>query len=61
MKSVIINEKDNVGVSLDGNETIPAGHKYALRPIACGDYVIKYGEIIGRATVSEHLPTQDIS
>ena len=50
MKSVIINEKDNVGVSLDGNETIPAGHKYALRPIACGDYVIKYGEIIGRAT-----------
>ncbi len=50
MKSVIINEKDNVGVSLDGNDKIPAGHKYALRPIACGDYVIKYGEIIGRAT-----------
>ena len=50
MKSVIINEKDNVGVCLDGNEQIPAGHKYALRPIACGEYVIKYGEIIGRAT-----------
>ena len=50
MKSVIINEKDNVGVCLDGSEKIPAGHKYALRPIACGETVIKYGEIIGRAT-----------
>ena len=50
MKSVIINEKDNVGVCLDGNETIPAGHKYALRKIAKDEYVIKYGEIIGRAT-----------
>ena len=50
MKSIIINEKDNVGVCLDGNEKIPAGHKYALRDIAKGEYVIKYGEIIGRAT-----------
>ena len=50
MKNVIINEKDNVGVCLDGNEKIPAGHKYALFPIAKGEYVIKYGEIIGRAT-----------
>ena len=54
MKSIVINKKDNVGVCLDGNETIPAGHKYALRAISCGEYVIKYGEIIGRAT-------QDIS
>ena len=50
MKSVIINEKDNVGVCLDGNEQIPAGHKYALCDIQKGDYVIKYGEIIGRST-----------
>ena len=50
MKSVIINQKDNVGVCLDGSEKIPAGHKYALRAIAKGEYVIKYGEIIGRAT-----------
>lgn len=50
MKSVIINEKDNVGVCLDGNESIPAGHKYALRDIPKDGYVIKYGEIIGRAT-----------
>ena len=51
---VIINEKDNVGVSLTGNENIPAGHKFALRDLKKGEYVIKYGEIIGRAT-------QDIS
>ena len=50
MKSVIINKKDNVGVCLDGNEQIPAGHKYALCDIPKGEYVIKYGEIIGRAT-----------
>ena len=48
--NVIINEKDNVGISLAGNDTIPAGHKYALRDIPKGEYVIKYGEIIGRAT-----------
>ena len=47
---MIIHEKDNVGVSLDGNETVPAGHKYALRAISKGETVIKYGEIIGRAT-----------
>ena len=50
MKNVIINEKDNVGVCLDGTDKIPAGHKYALRDIKTGEYVIKYGEIIGRAT-----------
>lgn len=50
MKDVIINAKDNVGVSLDGKEGIPAGHKFALKDIAAGEYVVKYGEIIGRAT-----------
>ena len=50
MKNVIINEKDNVGVCLNGNEQIPAGHKYALSNIRKGQYVIKYGEIIGKAT-----------
>ena len=47
---VIINAKDNVGVSLAGTEKIPAGHKYALREIKKGEYIVKYGEIIGRAT-----------
>ncbi len=47
--TVIINEKDNVGISLDGMGEIPAGHKFALKDIAKGEYIIKYGEIIGRA------------
>ena len=47
---VVINEKDNVGIRLTATDKIPAGHKFALRDIAAGEYVIKYGEIIGRAT-----------
>lgn len=47
---VIINEKDNVGISLVASGDIPAGHKFALRDINKGEYIIKYGEIIGRAT-----------
>ncbi len=50
MSGVIINKKDNVGVSLEGQGEIPAGHKYALKDIAKGECIIKYGEIIGRAT-----------
>ena len=45
----VLNERDNVGVSLTETD-IPAGHKYALRDIKIGEPVIKYGEIIGRAT-----------
>ncbi len=28
---------------------IPAGHKIALRPIAAGDFICKYGQTIGMA------------
>ena len=31
-------------------EDIPVGHKFALRPIAAGECIIKYGAPIGRAT-----------
>ncbi len=47
---MIIHKKDNVGVCLDGNDTVPAGHKYALRAIGNEEAIIKYGEVIGRAT-----------
>ncbi len=47
---VIINKKDNVGITLTGKGDIPAGHKYALKDINKGEFVIKYGEIIGRAS-----------
>ena len=34
------------------NDDIPLGHKFALRPIAAGGRVIKYGETIGVASAS---------
>ena len=40
----------NVGVCLEKTDTIPAGHKVALRDIPKGRHVIKYGQVIGRAT-----------
>ena len=48
--TVVINEKDNVGINLVGDDKIPAGHKFALKDIALGETVIKYGQVIGRAT-----------
>ncbi len=47
---MIINEKDNVEILLQSEDGIPAGHKRALRPIAEGENIIKYGYPIGRAT-----------
>lgn len=47
---VIINSKDNIGVCLTACGEIPAGHKYALKDIQKGETVIKYGEVIGRAS-----------
>ncbi len=44
MDTVIINERDNVSVNLE------TGHKSAVRDIAEGEDVIKYGFPIGRAT-----------
>jgi altronate dehydratase small subunit len=32
------------------HELIPYGHKFAIAPIERGEEVIKYGEVIGRAT-----------
>lgn len=49
MKEIIINEKDNVIVSLE-NGIVPMGHKTARFPIKKGEYIIKYGEIIGKST-----------
>lgn len=31
-------------------QKIPFGHKFALRRVEKGEYIIKYGEVIGRAT-----------
>ena len=50
---MVIHPKDNVEVREDG-------HKYARRPIAAGENVIKYGMPIGHATcdiaVASNMP-----
>ena len=45
-----INPADTVAVALQDLPGIPAGHKFALRDIAAGEDVIKYGNPIGHAT-----------
>lgn len=60
---VIVDPRDNVTTVLDEDTGlrrlqggmdvapgVPFGHKVALRPIARGEPVIKYGVAIGRAT-----------
>jgi altronate dehydratase small subunit len=46
------------------SQDIPSGHKFALRDIATGENVIKYGEIIGRATAAikrgEHVHVHNV-
>lgn len=59
MKSIIIHKNDNVKINLEN------GHKYAIRTIAKGDYVIKYGQPIGIATqnipIGEHVHTHNLT
>jgi len=44
--------------------SIPMGHKFALRPIAKGEDVIKYGECIGQTTAAvargEHVHVHNV-
>ncbi len=49
MSDIVINERDNVGITLAGKDSIPKGHKFALKDIKKNEYIYKYGEIIGRA------------
>jgi altronate dehydratase small subunit len=52
------------GASVVARQPIPAGHKLALRAIAAGEPVIKYGEPIGRASrdiaAGEHVHTHNV-
>ena len=45
--------------SITAVEKIPLYHKIAVRPVAKGDFVIKYGEKIGIAT-KDLLPGQHV-
>jgi altronate dehydratase len=64
--AIVISERDNVATALEpleagrtidvaGSplaviETIPRGHKVALRAIGAGEIVVKYGSAIGHAS-----------
>ena len=43
----VITETDTT-LNLQARHDIPIGHKVALKPLAAGDTVIKYGEDIGK-------------
>jgi altronate hydrolase len=53
------------GIAVTAVEAIAAGHKIALRPIAAGAPVIKYGSPIGLASVAiaagTHVHTHNLS
>jgi altronate dehydratase small subunit len=56
-------KSDDIG-SVELSQPIPFCHKLALRNIAEGEYVLKYGEPIGRATTGiqcgEHVHTHNM-
>jgi altronate dehydratase len=79
--ALVISDRDNVatalqaleagrqldlgGARIDVREAVPPGHKIALRPIAAGEPVIKYGSPIGLATVpipaGAHVHTHNVA
>jgi altronate hydrolase len=52
------------GEPVSARGTVPAGHKIATRPIAKGEAVLRYGQIIGFASADiapgEHVHTQNL-
>lgn len=77
---VHLNKSDNVAVALDsipkgeliklnrGTITLPEdiefGHKFAVQPIKKGEFIVKYGEVIGKATsfieIGEHVHLHNV-
>ena len=54
---VALEARSEVEVEMNGErrtivvlDAIPFGHKLAIRPLSPGDHVLKYGEVIGRAS-----------
>ena len=51
-------------IEISVRQKIPFGHKLAVRDIAAGEDIIKYGEVIGRATqpirAGEHAHVHNI-
>ena len=79
--ALVISERDNVatalqpledgrvldlgGIAVTVREAIPSGHKVALRTIAAGEPVVKYGSPIGTATADiaagAHVHTHNVA
>ena len=55
---------DNSSFRLTATQDVPIGHKVALRDIAAGETIIKYGEDIGKAIAAigkgAHLHVQNV-
>jgi len=53
------------GVEIVLRDPVPAGHKVALEPIAAGGAILRYGQLIGRASraiaVGEHVHTHNVA
>ncbi|MEM2915345.1 MAG: UxaA family hydrolase [Candidatus Bathyarchaeia archaeon] len=63
-KQKLIVNADGKRVKITLLDDIPFGHKFALKDINQGGHIIKYGEVIGRATKSirtgEHVHVQNV-
>ncbi len=53
------------GIQLTTGRPVPMGHKVALRPIHAGDPIVRYGQMMGRASkaieAGEHVHTHNVS
>src|SRR3954454_24898320 len=53
------------GVDIAANTAVPAGHKIAIRPIAAGQNIVRYGQVMGRASrdiaPGDHVHTHNVA
>lgn len=56
---------DEVHYRVTVNQDIPFAHKFALAPLAVGEFVVKYGLPIGRVTqpiqVGDHVHSHNLA
>ena len=56
--------EDNSDFRITAKQAVPIGHKVALKDLAAGDTVIKYGEDIGKVVApiakGEHVHTHNL-
>ena len=59
-----LSSDDNVGIVVDNSQSIPAGHKVAIKTIAKGAPIIKFGYAIGLASeeiaLGEHVHIHNV-